>query len=69
MMISVQTLFEVHLTVTDLDRAIAFYRDIVGLRLATVVSARQVAFFWCRSPAHARTPGGENGRWPYGRRL
>lgn len=46
MMISVQTLFEVHLTVTDLDRAIAFYRDIVGLQLATVVSARQAAFFW-----------------------
>ena len=40
-MILVQDLFEAHLTVTDLDRAIAFYRDAVGLRLAHVTSARQ----------------------------
>ena len=40
-MIPVQHLFEAHLTVTDLDRAIAFYRDAVGLRLAHVTSARQ----------------------------
>jgi len=45
-MIPVETLFEAHLPVTDLDRAIEFYRDIVGLRLAHVVSARQAAFFW-----------------------
>jgi len=44
-MILVQDLFEAHLTVTDLDRAIAFYRDAVGLRLAHVTSARQAAFF------------------------
>ncbi|PWT85244.1 MAG: glyoxalase [Blastocatellia bacterium] len=45
-MIAAQDLFEVHLTVADLDRAIAFYRDVVGLRLAHIESARQVAFFW-----------------------
>ena len=45
-MISVHALFEVHLAVADLDKAIAFYRDVVGLRLAHVESARQVAFFW-----------------------
>jgi predicted enzyme related to lactoylglutathione lyase len=45
-MIPVDSLFEAHLTVSDLDRAIAFYRDVVGLRLAHVVSARQAAFFW-----------------------
>ena len=45
-MILTQSLFEVHLTVADLDRAIAFYRDALGLRLAHVESARQVAFFW-----------------------
>jgi len=39
-------LFEVHLPVADLDRAIAFYRDVLGLRLAHVEPARQVAFFW-----------------------
>ena len=45
-MIPVQHLFETHLTVTDLDRAVEFYRDVLGLRLAHVVPARQAAFFW-----------------------
>jgi lactoylglutathione lyase len=45
-MIPVENLFEAHLTVTDLDRAIEFYRDVLGLRLAHVVSERQAAFFW-----------------------
>src|SRR5437764_13779856 len=45
-MIPVQDLFEVHMTVADLDRAIAFYRDAVGLRLAHIESARHAAFFW-----------------------
>jgi lactoylglutathione lyase len=45
-MIEARDLFEVHLTVGDLDEAIDFYRDIVGLRLAHVTSARQAAFFW-----------------------
>ncbi|HKH74600.1 MAG TPA: VOC family protein [Vicinamibacterales bacterium] len=44
--IDVQGLFEVHLAVSDLARAIAFYRDTVGLRLAHIESARPVAFFW-----------------------
>jgi lactoylglutathione lyase len=45
-MIPVEDLFEVHLTVSNLDRAITFYRDVVGLQLADVVAARQAAFFW-----------------------
>jgi lactoylglutathione lyase len=45
-MIAVDGLFEVHLVVADLNKAIAFYSDVVGLRLARVESARQVAFFW-----------------------
>jgi lactoylglutathione lyase len=45
-MISVHDLFEVHLAVADVDKAIAFYRDVVGLRLAHAESARRVAFFW-----------------------
>jgi lactoylglutathione lyase len=44
-MIPVQSLFETHLTVTDLDRAVEFYRDVVGLQLAYVTSPR-AAFFW-----------------------
>jgi len=45
-MIPVQDLFEVHMSVTDLERAIAFYRDTVGLRLAHFEAARHAAFFW-----------------------
>jgi lactoylglutathione lyase len=45
-MIPVEALFEVHLPVTDLDRAIRFYRDVLGLRLAQVFEARRAAFFW-----------------------
>jgi lactoylglutathione lyase len=44
--IRVQDLFETHLTVADLDRSIAFYRDSLGLRLAYIMSGRQAAFFW-----------------------
>jgi catechol 2,3-dioxygenase-like lactoylglutathione lyase family enzyme len=43
-MIPVHDLFESHLTVTDLNRAIDFYRDVVGLRLAHVTSERRAAF-------------------------
>lgn len=42
-------LYETHLTVSDLARSIAFYRDVVGLELARVIEERQVAFFWVGS--------------------
>jgi lactoylglutathione lyase len=45
----VDRLFEAHLTVADLDRSIAFYRDQVGLELAHVVPGRQAAFLWIGS--------------------
>src|SRR4051812_41269425 len=39
-------LFEAHLTVTDVDRSIAFYRDVLGLRPALTLPERNAAFFW-----------------------
>jgi lactoylglutathione lyase len=39
-------LFETHLTVRDLSRSIAFYRDVVGLPIALEVPERGAAFFW-----------------------
>ncbi|MBZ9937143.1 VOC family protein [Mesorhizobium sp. BR1-1-16] len=39
-------LYETHLTVADLDRSIAFYRDVVGLELAKVFPERRIAFFF-----------------------
>jgi lactoylglutathione lyase len=44
--VSVTGLFETHLTVSDLDRSVTFYRDIVGLSLALSVPERGAAFFW-----------------------
>lgn len=44
--VPVTGLYESHLTVSDLDRSVAFYRDIVGLELAHVVPKRHAAFFW-----------------------
>jgi catechol 2,3-dioxygenase-like lactoylglutathione lyase family enzyme len=48
-MTNIRGLFEAHLTVSDLDRSIAFYRDTLGLPLAHVIPERQVAFFWVPS--------------------
>jgi lactoylglutathione lyase len=44
--VPVRGLFEAHLTVSDLGRAVAFYRDAVGLALALEVPERGAAFFW-----------------------
>lgn len=52
-MIEPRDLFEAHLTVTDLDEAIRFYQDVLGLRLAHVSETRQAAFFWIGSSGNA----------------
>jgi lactoylglutathione lyase len=52
-MIAIRGLFEVHMTVADLDRSIAFYRDVVGLRLARIELAREAAFFWIGAAGNA----------------
>lgn len=45
-MISISGLYESHLTVSDLNTSIGFYRDVLGLELAHVVPDRHAAFFW-----------------------
>jgi ribosomal protein S18 acetylase RimI-like enzyme len=50
---TVTGLFEAHLTVADLDRAVAFYRDVVGLTLALEVPERGAAFFWIAGSGEA----------------
>ena len=45
-LVPVKGLFEAHLTVSDLERSIAFYGDVVGLELAHRVPERHAAFFW-----------------------
>jgi lactoylglutathione lyase len=44
--IPIHDLFEAHLSVSDLERAIRFYKDQLGLELAHIAADRRVAFFW-----------------------
>jgi len=44
--VPVRALFESHLTVSDLPRSLAFYRDVVGLPVALEVPERGAAFLW-----------------------
>ena len=46
-------LFEAHLTVADLGRSIAFYREVLGLPLAFEVPERGAAFFWIGGPGES----------------
>lgn len=39
-------LYETHLTVSNLQRSIGFYRDILKLEVATIIENRNVAFLW-----------------------
>lgn len=48
-----RSLFETHLTVSDLSRSSAFYRDVVGLTLAHEVPERGAAFFWIGAPGQS----------------
>jgi lactoylglutathione lyase len=59
--ISIQGLFETHLTVSNLQRSIKFYQDIVGLQLALEVSDRNAAFFWIGDSKHSML-----GLWSFG---
>ena len=63
-LIPVADLFEAHLTVTDLDRAVAFYRDQLTLPLARVLPDRKVAFFWIGAPGKAMLGLWEAGAMP-----
>ncbi len=45
-MVPISGFYETHLTVSDLDRSVTFYRDVVGLELAHTVPKRHAAFFW-----------------------
>jgi lactoylglutathione lyase len=51
--VPVAGLFETHLTVADLDRSVAFYRDVVGLPLALELPERNAAFLWIGAPGEA----------------
>lgn len=49
----VSGLFETHLTVSDVDRSVAFYREVAGLSPAFAVPERGAAFLWVGAPGEA----------------
>jgi lactoylglutathione lyase len=49
----VRGLFETHLTVRDVGRSVAFYRDVVGLPLALDLAERNAAFMWVGERGHS----------------
>ena len=57
-------LFEAHLTVQDLDRAVTFYEVDIGLPLAHFFPERRVAFFWIGAPGRAMLGLWETGTMP-----
>jgi catechol 2,3-dioxygenase-like lactoylglutathione lyase family enzyme len=63
-LITIGDLFEAHLTVSELDRAVTFYRDLLSLPLAGVFPDRKVAFFWIGAPGKAMLGLWEAGTMP-----
>jgi lactoylglutathione lyase len=51
--VNVRGLFETHLTVSDMARSVAFYRDVVGLPVALEVPERGAVFHWIGTPGRA----------------
>jgi lactoylglutathione lyase len=51
--VPVSGLFESHLTVSDLQRSVGFYREVVGLPLALEVPECSAAFFWVGDPGRS----------------
>jgi lactoylglutathione lyase len=65
----VRGLFESHLTVSDLNRSVAFYRDVVGLPPALELPERGAAFFWCGPPGKSMLGLWSLGSMPMGLSL
>ncbi len=63
-MIAIRDLFESHLTVSNLDRAVQFYRDVLTLPVARLFQDRRVAFFWIGGHGKAMLGLWETGSGP-----
>lgn len=64
MIVPVKGVFEAHLTVSNLRRAMQFYGETLGLELATVIEARKVAFYWLGGHGHTMLGIWETGTAP-----
>ena len=61
-MLPVLGLFEAHLTVSDLDRSVRFYKTVLGLEWAHLT--QHAAFFWLDGAGNSML-----GLWTSGRNL
>jgi lactoylglutathione lyase len=64
--VPVSGLFETHLTVSNLQRSIAFYRDVMGLQLAFEVPEHNAAFFWIGDHSYDPSRHSMLGLWSVG---
>ncbi len=46
----IKGLYETHLEVSNLEAAVDFYQNTLGLELATIDEKRRIAFFWIGEP-------------------
>jgi lactoylglutathione lyase len=67
--VPVRGLFEAHLTVANLDRSLAFYRDVLGLPLALELRERGALFLWCGEPGSSMLGLWSLGSMPMGLSL
>jgi lactoylglutathione lyase len=63
-MIPIHDLFEGHLPVTDLRRAMTFYGEALGLEQAQFFPERRVAFYWIGGPGKSMLGLWEEGKMP-----
>lgn len=45
--LSLDSIGQIHISVEDIDRAVAFYRDVLGMKLLFRVPRQHMAFFDC----------------------
>ena len=69
MTIPIHDLFETHLTVADLPRAMDFYGRVLGLEQARVFPERKVAFYWIGGSGKAMLGLWEAGNGPLQMKL
>ncbi|MGN6349912.1 MAG: VOC family protein [Candidatus Nitrosocosmicus sp.] len=67
--VPVRGLFETHLTVSNLQKSVAFYRDIIGLELGLNLPSRNCAFFWIGNTKEAMLGLWSIGTMPMGLTL
>jgi lactoylglutathione lyase len=64
MLAPVRNLFESHFNVSNLERAVHFYTEVLGFELAKIFPDRRVAFVWIGEPGESMLGLWESGSSP-----